>query len=337
MLLVIFGAGASHDAVSPLDMGSLVKLPPLSRDLFDERGAFSEIINRYTAVRVLVPRLRAAAHDDNVSIEHEFEDIVAESRDRVPVRRQLLAARFYIHDAIKVAVDDFARDNASGVTNYHLLVNRLNAVGDPVLYVTFNYDRLLETALTDCQGHEFVDISSYIYSDQLKVIKLHGSVGWRRRLDGAIPPVSGGDRKAYSDWVLAQLHHLTLTDEYEVGPLGPLIQGQSVHQPAIAVPTERKTAGDFELPQAHLGALQEWLPEVSQILVIGWRGMEDHFWELWQRCRPGHLQLHVEVVDADQAQATKVAMHLRDMGMSDLMHPSEAAGFSKYIELRRLR
>lgn len=337
MLLVIFGAGASCDAVAPADVVFQQTRPPLARDLFADRPAFAEIINRYPAVRVLVPRLRAASRDETISIEHEFESIVAEAQVRGPVRRQLMAARFYLHDAIESSVDDFAEQSASGVTNYHLLVNRINADGEPVLYVTFNYDRLLETALRDCQGHEFVDINNYVYTDQLKVIKLHGSVGWRRRLDGPKPALSGGDRESYGRWVLSQLDNLTLTDEYEVGSLYPLRQGDSVYQPAIAVPTERKTAGDFELPRAHLDALTEWLPQVTSILVIGWRGMEDHFWELWQQCRPGPRQLHVEVVDINHEQATMVARHLRKMGVSEVVNPSAAHGFTNYIEMRKLR
>ena len=31
--------------------------------------------------------------------------------------------------------------------------------------------------------------------------------------------------------------------------------------------------------------LEHWLPTVTQVLVIGWRGRKNRFWEMWNRLR----------------------------------------------------
>ena len=45
--------------------------------------------------------------------------------------------------------------------------------------------------------------------------------------------------------------------------------------PAIALPLVQKTS--FECPEDHLRTLREALPDVTKILIIGWRGTEEHF------------------------------------------------------------
>ncbi len=190
--------------------------PPLADGLFDQRAEFGEIIDRYPQVRALVPRLRDAAVNDTVSIEQVFEGIVSEAHDRVATRRQLAAAQFYIHDAIETSVERFAFLTAHGVTNYHELVNRIDVAfgprGTPVVYVTFNYDQLIETALDDALGHQFHHIDDYVNDPSRRVFKLHGSVNWRRlaeRVDGAPTeyPWINSSHKQNVAWLLARTRH----------------------------------------------------------------------------------------------------------------------------------
>lgn len=45
--------------------------------------------------------------------------------------------------------------------------------------------------------------------------------------------------------------------------------------PAIALPVEKKRS--FECPSDMLEELANLLPQITKILVIGWRGTEEHF------------------------------------------------------------
>jgi len=58
--------------------------------------------------------------------------------------------------------------------------------------------------------------------------------------------------------------------------------------PALALPVNTKVA--FECPPEHITQLQADIPLVTKLLVIGWRGTEPHFLELWkQQIRPGSV------------------------------------------------
>src|SRR5947209_5958942 len=48
-----------------------------------------------------------------------------------------------------------------------------------------------------------------------------------------------------------------------------------VRFPAIAIPVDQKN--EFECPSPHLEALNDVLPQASKVLVVGWRGTEQHF------------------------------------------------------------
>jgi hypothetical protein len=58
---------------------------------------------------------------------------------------------------------------------------------------------------------------------------------------------------------------------------------KSVPYPALAIPVVTKQK--YECPGDHINALAEALPNITKVLVIGWRGQETHFWEILQRHR----------------------------------------------------
>ena len=62
-----------------------------------------------------------------------------------------------------------------------------------------------------------------------------------------------------------------------IGPVAEQVEVLSVA--AIALPVETKN--EFEFPEAHLKKLRSVIPEVTRILIIGWRGTEEHFLKLW--------------------------------------------------------
>ena len=53
---------------------------------------------------------------------------------------------------------------------------------------------------------------------------------------------------------------------------------QTVLFPALAIPVQTKS--EYECPPEHLDVLRTCIPEVSKLLVIGWRATEDRFLKL---------------------------------------------------------
>ena len=53
--------------------------------------------------------------------------------------------------------------------------------GEPTLFVTFNYDTMLEKAIEQELAVHFQFMGSYVSRPDLKVFKLHGSVDWGHR------------------------------------------------------------------------------------------------------------------------------------------------------------
>jgi hypothetical protein len=333
VLLVILGAGATHDAVTPRNLVADAPQPPLASELFEVRPSFGHFIDEYPPLRAITDRMRDAALAGTTSIEHEFESVVTEATDNLTVRRQLAAARFYLHDVIETSTLAYAQA-ANGITNYQVLVNRINASlgGRPeaATYITFNYDTLLERAITDTLRRSYRQLEDYIRNDRPAVIKLHGSVGWTQIcLDLRTKP--DGSEYVSFDWLMNRIDRIVLSaDEYRPRPWNQVDPGEEVGFPAITVPTERKTVGNFTLPPTHLAFLRQRIPHATEILIIGWQGREEHFWELWDACHPPR-NMNVVVVDRNPAAAIEVCRHLWKLGLSATLYPAQVEGFTGYI------
>lgn len=191
MILVVFGAGASYDSV-PFKRTSLrnreanreafPNRPPLANELFLPTGLFAECLRSFPACWPIVPYLQSS---DGGTIEHRLEILQAEE-DKDPERkRQIAAVRYYLHFMIAECERRWSPVTA-GVSNYLTLLDQLRRSrrsSDPVLLVTFNYDRLLEQALA-CVGMTITEIPHYVEHERLSCLRhmvlLIGQGKWRR-------------------------------------------------------------------------------------------------------------------------------------------------------------
>lgn len=101
--------------------------------------------------------------------------------------------------------------------------------------------------------------------------------------------------------------------------------------PAIAIPVETK--GEFECPDIHLDELTRYLPEVDRILIIGWRGADQHFVTLLKsklRRSPNVL-----VVSGSDDGAQETIRVLQAAGI-DGVFSGFGTGFTSFIEARGL-
>jgi hypothetical protein len=356
--MIVFGAGASHDSLAeypPISFQTFQQLamphyqneprrPPLAAQLF-QHERFSEFFTRYPECVGLFPQLDRAAK--STGIEQRLAELVEESEGDSVVRAQLIALRFYIREVIASSVTKW-RDITRGADNYAELLDRVDRwrrktqPEQQVALVTFNYDVLLDEATSGLHYFRppFKSMADYIGRDEYKLVKLHGSTDWLRLIPGVshkhgsyadaiefasrnqIPPPSGAD----------------IVTCNEAAPQGK----RPVDMPAIAIPVQEKSPSSFELPREHMDVLVRCIDATTDLIVVGWRGMERHFLDLWHAktppeyapSGPPHLK---RVLIVDKGEGTQaVESQLRTVGLMDAQMELLADGFSAFLMGDRL-
>ncbi|MBI4507627.1 MAG: SIR2 family protein [Chloroflexi bacterium] len=325
MLLIIFGAGASYDSSEghldfrPVDDANRHR-PPLANQLFDDR--FFEQMGQHAECAPLFARLRRLNTESGPSIEQELENIRDEGERYRHVARQMIELRSYLKDVIRVCVNVWAQHTAH-IDNYATLLDRVakwrSDNDESVAFVTFNYDTLLDQALSRGLYIELNNsVDAYIASPRYKLFKLHGSVDWVRKVVG------------YVSWRTEQSSVLQWIDEFRKDASSGGSDA-AYYLPAIAVPVVNKS--DFECPTAHIEQLKTILPDVDRVLVVGWRAMETHFLELWSSVS-NITPKRIHVVAGSDGEEVVHRLASAGIASGDTGH---SEGFSKFLLEERLR
>jgi hypothetical protein len=296
VLLVIVGAGASHQCL-PQDIDSRLAtkrereyrdhLPPLAQNLFDQRDSFGAVLRRHQECANIVGNLRRVLRaNSEASIEQELEKIQEEAKDYPPYRVALIEIRRYLQEILGQC-GDWILDASNGDTNYAELVTRIGKwryrSQEPVAIVNFNYDTILDRALETNAGLDLRWMDAYT-TGEWKYLKLHGSVNWYRRVPQPDDVWQVHDLKSATKFFAETADKDDGSEgfdaeDYLIAPPGSIDDGwgdwKNVPKPAVAIPYERKAA--FECPREHLEELDDFLHQTISILVIGWRGSEQHF------------------------------------------------------------
>jgi hypothetical protein len=346
MLMVIFGAGASFDSCPTYPPGyagavigghSLNKdyRPPLANELFENRPIFADAIKSFPQIQPIVPKLRSLKGE---TLEAVLQNLQARSESYPRGAQQLAAVRYYLRSVIRQCETPW-REVAGGVTNYKSLLNeieRANTSKEPVCLVTFNYDTLLEDALSDF-GLPIEAMDDYTKKHPIyRLFKLHGSVNWAREVGVPTKAENPGYVWAVVNDLIeraAEIHdqitqNYILTWDHPPGVVG----GKPVF-PAIAIPVEKKST--FECPRQMLDELIALLPKVSKILVIGWRATEAHFLALLKENlrRGAHLWI---VAGPDQQQGEDIKVRIcRELLNNPPSASVDRGGFTDFILSRR--
>src|SRR4051794_496468 len=135
-LIVITGAGASHDAtrVAPLQEDWR---PPLVVNLFAELPRFTAILDFYPDAQSLAPDLRAATRAGAVGLETYLREHVVGSASAYD-RRRYRAIPLYLQHLFF----DVSSHFTTHPVNYDRLVNAALRSADEAVFLTLNYDTL---------------------------------------------------------------------------------------------------------------------------------------------------------------------------------------------------
>jgi hypothetical protein len=331
MLMVILGAGASHDSMHPdiaagMESGARQLKPPLARDLFDNRPIFNDFVKRFGCDDLAVT-LRAVIRNPEKNLEEELERL----RGRVSdprIASEMVGLRFYLQ-AITGECSAWG-EKAGGLTNYGALARHIALTipeDEDVCFVTFNYDTLLERALGKYKSESFEELDGYI-SGKYKVFKVHGSADWGRQLREEPGQHLDGDE--LRRWMIDRGNDLNIGTVF-VRLAAPSPRDRDGHPvlPAISIPVQGKTVDSFECDEGHLAALESSLTRLRKVLVIGWAGNEEHFLGMLNRPNPPEYPLVMVVSNGEKAaEATGQRLIERELCVTPQLY---FEGFSQFI------
>ncbi len=274
-MMVIFGAGASYDSASALrpNQVSATWRPPLANQLFDLKR-FGDLISQFRKCHPLITYLQEA------NVEEVLEKYQSESGKDPERLRQLAAVRYYLQTMLYTCMIGW-QSETKGVTNYKTLMDLIRherTPGDRVCLVTFNYDTLLEDAVSDIVGARKSSIIDYVSGDY-QIIKPHGSIEWAHEVIG-FRDVRNQNPMNVASEVIEKIPELEIGEEYEIIPNRAISQtfSEKAYLPALAIPVQNKPR--YECPGLHLRTLEKELADVTKLLIIGWRAADESFLKL---------------------------------------------------------
>ena len=282
MLLVIFGAGASFDSFPECPPEKVLPAlrpplaanhyendrPPLANQLFDNRPNFIEAMTRFPDCLPLIPQLRRAG----VVVERELADLQQQAATFPPAHRELAAIRFYLHFALWECQKAWSKRHR-GITNYSALLREIErwrfCSNERVCFVTFNYDTMLEQAIAQVLKTNFADFRDYVSHDDYKLMKLHGSIDWGHEFDWKGAPTN-------PQAVIDAAVDLRIGVGFRKVTQHPMVFSDgAIGSPALSIPVQEKD--ELECPSEHVEELARVIPNVTQIITIGWRATEGKF------------------------------------------------------------
>jgi hypothetical protein len=279
----------------------------------------------------------------SLPIEDRLEQLSDHAEKYEHIRRGLFALRYYLQTVIRESLNAW-KPSHFGATNYATLLTRVETWRvdhqESLCLVTFNYDTLLDDAFRATLGLGDLTLDRYIAEPKHKLIKVHGSIDWLRLVSG-LPTLHRRGLTGYAD-VASSVANIQLVDDYRMTRLNEVLPQGHGGVPAIAVPTQRKKS--FECPDDHLAALKAAIPEVSHLLIIGWRGNEDHFLNLWREVKAAHERDRVQpnlrkllVVSSSDDSANEISERFAaQTTYSYVRRAGVGGGFTKFLQSNQL-
>jgi len=269
---VILGAGASHDVAG--EGSTLINpqfQPPLARDLFDIDGhpVYWELMQPYNGAAVLSQELAPLILSGETSIEKELRRYAQHKDERI--RQNFKHIPAYLRDLLYRASTQYTNVPSSYM---RLIIKLLADYPHDVLFITLNYDNLLESALKRFDPMlQFREIEEYVADGrQAMVVKLHGSINWFRRLPG----------EKTADWIstVADLDILEKVPEKsiliadKVSIVGQAIRDEHILYPILTAPLAGKGLIDVVCPESHVTAAKQFMKDCGKFLIIGTSGLD---------------------------------------------------------------
>lgn len=327
-IYVLLGAGASFDSATTGYIASEPWRPPLVTELFSPR--FNGVLSGYPMVRNAAPEILHATtlrEPAQLGLEDFLRTAFRDSSD-TDDRRVFVGVPLYLQDLLLRVSTAWAIAPSS----YQLLDGLLRRHFDEVIYITLNYDILLDSVLAARRPLEVFD--DYVSSEtRWALIKPHGSITWGRRIiqDGAMTGWRFHDPPAEFEQDEA-LDHSWTTDLTGLRRRSGTSREGSYY-PAISVPLGPGIKS-FNCPSVHL----EWLAarlaaaDAIDLLTIGYSGTDRDVLDLIAE-HGGDVRSAL-VIAQDVVSAKDAFARVSDvLGFGlDVAHQVGGAGFAEMLE-----
>jgi hypothetical protein len=303
----VIGAGASYGAYSEQKRMSGT---PLTADLFGH-PRFLESVTKATALTNL---LEQARRSEGVSfdLEKSLASLILDpSEERL---RELMDLRFAIHAIIretsKIGFGPFS--NPRMPTLYEDLWFRVREYfpkGAKAAFVNMNYDSMLDAAISLSEGiGKLSTLDSCIMSPDWLLVHPHGSISWAYKV---INDNQFGSREGMISYApKIESFQIELT---HLGQFFPEVPDS--HFPALALPATGSLEKEkFVAPENHMKKLSDFVYDMDGLVVIGWRGLDQHINELLRDSLPSPLSF-LHVVSGTQEGAQRTIEELKRSGL----------------------
>jgi len=264
-LCIIIDAGASKD-VAGKKSASTSRIgrgwePPLTTELFEQRSTFEDVLKHFIPVNPLIVRLRNLVATSPESLESLLSKIASSHNPIETVQLKYLA--YYLRCLLHNVSKNYIEDSPS---NYDALMDAILRRDIEVLLLTLNYDLFLEATLQSAESHQFNKLKDYIPSEKRwKLIKLHGSVNWGRRLLNSQREVASGRLKEVDELQIDTGLYPEIFLHDDVSPY-PIFD-RSLLYPVLAIPIDTKY--EYICPPEHISEAQSFLNDCTNFLVLG--------------------------------------------------------------------
>lgn len=288
-ICVIVGAGASYDvrnAGSPSGavvnnpsavIGNPELRPPLAKHLFDIQGhpAYWTYLREYEGAKVLTQGLAQQSLRGEFNLEGELRRLAEHSSPII--RQHYRHIPVYLRDLIAACSYEYTPVPSCYVTLATVL---LEEQPSDVLFLTLNYDDLLEQAIGMLRPQEFLfeSLDDYIRDERpAKIVKLHGSISWFK----SIGPqnVDWRQQALQSDVLSRAPDNETIVSVQHRRTFQIDLHGYHVY-PVLTAPLAGKGIADMVCPASHLEAAREFLIDCRRFMIIGSSGVDADLSEL---------------------------------------------------------
>lgn len=282
-LLLITGAGASHDVADPHEINVRSEFtPPLTSYLFTGGGGqLIDSVNRFLISNPIAAQVGKEWKRTKQPLEEYLSDL--KNSKSLMLRKRYWAVPIYLHELFLRISNGYINSASMGIpSNYTSLITAIAKNGNygQIIWLNLNYDILADYAIRQATNNALKRFEDYMYLETIDKIKIkytkpHGSVDWFRRNKTTIP--WDAIRRAeipddFEQLLSTEIYTEDLAHHYELSPK------EVFRYPAILAPL-----GKYDyVYKNHIEAIISDLEKISSLslLCIGFSALDQDILDL---------------------------------------------------------
>jgi hypothetical protein len=274
--------------------------PPLGTELFSSR--FDETIKKYPGLKMIIPKFESQGNDIEAILENDWNDLMKKNDKELAA--QHIQLQFFLQEIFSMISEEYT-ENTFRYSLPTIFADKLFRNPDPEckpVIVSFNYDTILDRAIEKLLRLTFDQTDKYVSQGEetsFLYFKPHGSWNWGWEFDNTAIIKAGKDIPGwlYKNSVTpASIYYEMLgnnmitgssfgNERYHnpdsIGKITPnrdkikVVESGKKYFPALLLPYRDKD--EFVMPYYHQILLDQIIPHIEELVLIGWKGNEKLF------------------------------------------------------------